>query len=431
MSETSRTLRVDYLARVEGEAALTIRLEGERAAAVELAIFEPPRLFEALLVGRAQREVPDITSRICGICPVAYLMSSARALEDALGLVVDGPLRELRRLMYLGEWIESHLLHVFLLALPDFFGYPDAVALARDRRELVQRGLRMKRAGNAIVATLGGREIHPVNVRVGGFYRAPAPAELAALLPELGWAREAARQTVAELGRLSFPEVERDFELVALYRDDEYAILDGRLVSSRGLDVAARDWEAEFVEEQVPYSTALRATRRGHGSYLCGPLARFNLSFDRLAPVAQEAAAAAGVTPPCRNPFKLIVVRAIEALHALDEAARIIERYRPPERPFVDVPARAATGAACTEAPRGTLYHRYTIDDAGLVRQARIVPPTSQNQRAIEEDLAALAPALAALPLDEATRLCERAVRNHDPCISCSAHFLRLRLERA
>jgi sulfhydrogenase subunit alpha len=430
MSASDRTIRVDYLARIEGEAALTIRLDGDQVRAVELAVFEPPRFFEALLVGRSQLEVPDITSRVCGICPVAYQMSSCRALEDALGLVVDGSLRELRRLLYFGEWIESHALHVFLLALPDFFGHPDAVSLARERRELVERGLRIKRAGNALVAALGGRAIHPVNVRVGGFYRAPTRTELAALVPELAWAREATRETVAELGRLPFPDVTRDVELVALRRDDEYAILDGRLASNRGLDIDVRDWDAHFVEAQVPYSTALRATRRGGGAYLCGPLARFNLSFDRLAPVAQQAAIDAGVTAPCANPFQAIVVRAVEILHACDEALRIIERYQPPPHPFVDVPARAASGHGCTEAPRGSLYHRYTVDATGLVRAATIVPPTSQSLHAIEADLATMAPALARLPEDEATRLAERAVRNYDPCISCSTHFLRLRIER-
>jgi coenzyme F420-reducing hydrogenase alpha subunit len=429
MSERSRTIQVDYLARVEGETGLTIRLEGARAASVELAIFEPPRFFEALLRGRSQLEVPDITSRICGICPVAYLMSSSRAIEDALGIVIDGPLRELRRLIYLGEWIESHMLHVFLLGLPDFLGYPDAVSMASEHRELVQRGLRMKRAGNSIVATMGGRAIHPVNVRVGGFHRAPTKAELSPLLPELAWGREAARETVADLAKLPFPDVDRDFELVALRHPDEYAILDGRLVSTKGLDIAVQDYDAHFVEEQVPYSTALRSTLRGRGSYLCGPLARFNLSFDRLAQIAQEAAVAAGVTTPCRNPFKMIVVRAVEVLHAFDEATRIIESYQPPDRPYVEAPIRAATGCGCTEAPRGTLYHRYSVDEEGLIGEAKIVPPTSQNQRAMEEDLAHLAPDLAALPHDEATRLAERAIRNHDPCISCAAHFLRLRID--
>ncbi len=430
MSEKRRTIRVDYLARVEGESGLTIRLSGKRATSVELSIFEPPRLFEAILVGRAQEEAPDITSRVCGICPVAYLLTSCCAIEDAHGITVDGPLRALRRLLYLGEWIESHAMHVFLLHLPDFLGYPDAPAMAKDHRALVERGLRIKRAGNAILATMGGREIHPVNIRVGGFYRAPTRAELAALAPELAWGRDAARATVEDLAKLPFPTFEGDYEFVALRHPDEYAQLDGRLVSSAGLDIAACDHETHFTEEQVAWSTAKRSMLCGRGDHLCGPLARFNLSFARLAPVAREAALAAGLSPPCRNPHKSILVRAVEILHAFDEAARIVESYAPPPRPFVDVPVRAGTGYACTEAPRGTLYHRYRVDENGLIREVEIVPPTSHNLRAMERDLAALAPELAELPREEATRIAERAVRNHDPCISCAAHFLRLQIDR-
>jgi coenzyme F420-reducing hydrogenase alpha subunit len=194
MSKRKRTILVDYLARVEGEGSLTLHLAGDLVTEARLAIFEPPRFFEALLRGRSYLEAPDITSRICGICPVAYLMSACRAMEDALGIRVEGQLRELRRLIYCGEWIESHGLHVVLLHTPDFLGYPDAMAMARDHGEWVQKGLRLKRAGNEIIRVMGGREIHPINVRVGGFYSVPRRAELEALLPELRWGREAAAE---------------------------------------------------------------------------------------------------------------------------------------------------------------------------------------------------------------------------------------------
>jgi len=430
MKERSRTIRVGTLARVEGSGALTIRLKGKQATAVELNIFEPPRFFEALLRGRSHMEVPDITSRICGICPVAYQMSSCHAIEDALGIRVDGALRALRRLLYCGEWIESHSLHAFMLHAPDFLGYPDAVAMAKDHPEAVKRGLRIKKTGNAIMTILGGREIHPVNVRVGGFYRAPTRAELRALLPEIEWALGAIGESLAWASRFSFPDFERDYEFVALRHRGEYPFTEGRIVSSRGLDVTAREFDAQCVEEQVPYSTALHARLRDRGAYLCGPLARFNLNFDRLGDVAREAALSAGLEARCRNPFKSILVRLVEILQALDEARRIIESYTPPEQPFVVVKARAATGYGATEAPRGMLFHRYTIDGDGLIADARIVPPTSQNQKTMEEDLFAMASVLADLPLSEATWRAEQAVRNYDPCISCSTHFLDCRIER-
>jgi coenzyme F420-reducing hydrogenase alpha subunit len=425
-----RTIRVDYLARVEGEGSLTIRLKNGRATEVHLAIFEPPRFFEALLRGRSYLEAPDIASRICGICPVAYLMSACHAMEHALGIRVDGQLRALRRLLYAGEWIASHGLHVFLLHAPDFLGYTDAMAMAKDHGDWVRRGLRIKRAGNAIMELLGGREIHPINVRVGGFYRVPTRSELEALLPELLWGRDASEECLRWMAGFACPELERDYEFVALRHPDEYPFCEGRVVSSRGLDIGVSDCDRHFVEEQVPYSNALHSRIDGRGAYLCGPLARFNLNCDRLHPRVRALAQEVGLTPPCRNPFKSLLVRLVEIAQSFEEAIRVIEAYERPAAPFLEAPLRAATGYGGTEAPRGFLYHRYTLDDTGTILDAKIVPPTSQNQRSIEEDLAVLAPVLAELPLDRATHRAEQAIRNHDPCISCATHYLTLRIER-
>jgi coenzyme F420-reducing hydrogenase alpha subunit len=429
VTERTRTIRVAYLARVEGEGGLTIRVRDGAVTGVQLRIFEPPRFFEAFLRGRAFGEAPDITARICGICPVAYQMSAVHALEAALGVRVEGALRVLRRLLYCGEWIESHALHVYLLHAPDFLGYPDAVRMAADHRDVVQRGLQLKKAGNEIMALLGGREIHPINVRVGGFYRVPTRAELRPLAERLRWARDAALETVRWVAGFDFPDFAPDYEFVALRHPDEYPMNEGRIVSSGGLDIAARDYDANFVEEQVPHSNALHSTLRGGGPYLVGPLARYALNFDRLSPLAKEAAHAAGLGPVVRNPFRSIVVRAIEVLWACDEALRLIAAYEPPSRPAVDVAPRAATGHAATEAPRGLLYHRYRLDAAGVIVDAKIVPPTSQNQKRIEEDIASFVAPRLGLPAERLTWACEQAVRNHDPCISCATHFLTVRVE--
>ncbi len=427
---TTRTIKVDTLARVEGEGALFIRFEGKEIKEVELRIFEPPRFFEGILRGRSQMEAPDITARICGICPVAYQMSASYAIEDAHGIRVEPAIGALRRLLYCGEWIESHVLHMVMLHAPDFLGFPDALTMAEKHGEQVKRGLRLKKAGNAIVRVLGGREIHPINVRLGGFYRAPSKGELDALLPELRWGREAAMETLRWVAAFPYPDFERDYELVALHHPDEYAVCEGRLRSNKGLDIDVHDYDACFQEQHLPHSNALHAVIVGRGAYLCGPLARINLNFEQLGPLAREAAREVGFAPPCLNPFRSLIARAIETIHAFDLAVRLIEGYVPPEAPFVAMPAAAGTGCACTEAPRGILYHRYTIDDAGLIAAANIVPPTSQNQKTIEEDLFDLAPTLAELPLAEATLLAEQAIRNYDPCISCATHFLTLKIER-
>jgi sulfhydrogenase subunit alpha len=430
-SNRTRTIRTDYLARVEGEGAMYVKLEGDEVREVKLRIYEPPRFFEALLRGRAFTEAPDITSRICGICPIAYQMSAVRAMEDACGIAIDsGPIRDLRRLIYCGEWIESHSLHVYLLHAPDFLGYPGFVEMAREHPQIAEQGLQMKKAGNTVMTLVGGREIHPINVRVGGFYRAPSGRELQVLVEPLEQARETALATVRWAAELPFPDVSREPELVALDDPGGYPIDLGRIVSDHGLDIGPAEFDSHVVEEHVEHSNALHARIRERGSYLTGPLSRYNLAFERLRPLAQESAREGGLGPTCRNPFQSIVVRAVELVEACDEALAIIARYEQPDRSAVAVTPRHAVGHGATEAPRGVLYHRYEIDEEGTILDAWIVPPTSQNQLAIEEDLRGVVERYVELP-DEQLRLrCEQAIRNHDPCISCATHFLDLTVER-
>jgi sulfhydrogenase subunit alpha len=429
-STKTRTIRVDLLTRVEGEGGLYVKVKGDTVVDVKLKIFEPPRFFEAFLRGRSCEEAAGITSRICGICPIAYQMSTVHAVEDALGIKVDGQLRALRRLIYCGEWIESHTLHVYLLHAPDFLGYPDAIQMAKDHPDILQRGLKLKKAGNEIIRFLGGREIHPINIRVGGFYKVPTKGSLRAIEEQLKWAREAALETVRWAASLPFSEFEQDFLFVAMRHETEYPFNEGRIVSNQGLDIPVHDYEQLFSEEHIAYSTALHSVLKDHDSYFVGPLARYNLNFDRLTPMAREAARAAGLRAVCRNPFQSIVVRSIEILYACDEALRIIEQYEMPEKPAVEVTLKAGTGYACTEAPRGILYHRFRFDDHGTILDAKIVPPTSQNQKAIENDLRQFIPRNIALPEEELRWRCEQVVRNYDPCISCSTHFLKLQIER-
>jgi len=425
-----RTIKVDYLARVEGEGAMWINFKGGHVDGVKLKIYEPPRFFEAFMVGRRFDEAPDITARICGICPVAYQMSACAAMEDALKVEVPAHIRHLRRLLYCGEWIQSHSLHIYFLHAPDFLGLESAVDLARTDKERLQKGMKLKAAGNAIMRAIGGREVHPVNVRVGGFYSLPDAQMVRELLPVLEEAKEIAADTVRWVAGFDFPEFEEDYEFVALHHPDCYPIESGRIASNRDLDIPARDYEAHFEEIQQPHSNALHSIHKGHGTYMAGPMARFALSHDRLSPFARALASEARLDAPVRNPFRSIIVRAVEVAYCCDEAIRLIHDYEAKGEACVPVEAGAATGYGCTEAPRGILYHRYEMDDHGMIRKAKIVPPTSQNQGQIEQDLWHFGEQYASLDDKSLQWKCEQAIRNYDPCISCATHFLKLNVKR-
>ncbi|OJX67130.1 Ni/Fe hydrogenase subunit alpha [Magnetospirillum sp. 64-120] len=429
MADT-RTIKVEALARVEGEGSLHVKVKDGQIKELHFGIFEPPRFFEAFLRGRDFREVPDITARICGICPIAYLMGASQAMEDILGITVTKPIRDLRRLIYCGEWIESHALHVYMLHAPDFLGLADALELAKVDRSLVENALRLKKVGNEILETIGGRAIHPVALKVGGFYKLPTKKQLSKLEEELKWAVETSVATVKLVGGFDFPDIQQDYNFMALRHDDEYAIHEGRLVTSSGLDFPVSQFLDHVEEEHVPWSNALHGKPKDGGNHHVGPLARYNLNHDKLGKTARAAAKAAGLGAVVKNPFQSIVVRAVELVQVCEDALKLVQGYVEPDKAFVDAPIRAGEGHGCTEAPRGICYHRYRIDSDGSVLDARIVPPTAQNQKVIELDLWKVVQANLAKSDDEIKWRAEQAIRNYDPCISCATHFLKLEMER-
>ena len=430
MSET-RSIKVEALTRVEGEGGLLVRLNGDVIEDVQLSIYEPPRFFEGFLRGRPLEEVPDITARICGICPVAYQMSAVHALEQALEITISPEIRRLRRLLYCGEWIESHGLHMHLLQAPDFFGVASGIELAGRFPDEVKRGLKLKKHGNELLEVLGGRAIHPINVAVGGFYRAPKKDELQKLIPHFEWGLQAAVDATRWVAGFDFPEFHRPYEMVSLTHPDEYPMNEGRVVSTSGLSIDVADYEKTFAEHHVAHSTALHSLKTAdRSSYHVGPLARVNLNRDRLCETAQRVADEIGFDSPCMNPFQAIIARGLEIIHAFDEALSILRDYRPFRPSRIKYEHRAGEGCAATEAPRGLIYHRYQLDAEGKVVLAKIVPPTSQNQRQIELDLIEWLPHVLSPDDRQTADDCERLIRSYDPCISCSTHFLKLTIER-
>ncbi len=421
-------IHVPVLARVEGEGTLELRVRDGTIEELRLRIFEPPRMFEKLLEGRDYAEVPDMVARICGICPVAYQMSAVHAIESLFGAQPGPWVRDMRRLFYCGEWIQSHSLHIHMLAAPDFLGSASIVEMARGHAAEVRRGLKLQALGNDIIRLLGARSVHPVGARVGGFHRAPARAQADALREKLAAALPEAEALVRWTAALDLPADEQDFTAVSLRHPREYPMNEGRLVSSRGLDIAVSEFESRFVEHQEAHSTALHSLLDGQ-PYLVGPLARLNLNFDRLPSPVRTLADSLDVKFPSRNMYHSIVARALEIVVAMREAIRILEAYEEPVSAYVGVSPRAGAGYGCTEAPRGILWQRYDIDATGKIAAARIVPPTSQNQARMEADLRSSLQSLGTQQGEAALRRRgERVIRNYDPCISCATHFLDLRV---
>ena len=430
LTDGGQVLHVGTLARVEGEGGMHIEIKDGKVEQVEVRIFEPPRFYEAFLRGRAWTEPPDITARVCGICPVAYQFSACLAIEDACGVVVPDAIRAMRRLLYCGEWIESHSLHIYLLHAPDFLGYPGAIEMAKDHGSVVERGLRLKKAGNALMTVVGGRSVHPVNVKLGGFYRMPSVAELRALRPTLAQGLEDALETVRIVSTFDFPEMEQPYTYLSLRAEAGYPIESGNVVTTDGVEFDVRDFPQHITEHHVPHSNALHGSLDGGGPYVVGPLARYTLNFDRLSSLAQEAALEAGLGTTCRNPFRSIIVRAVELVEVFHEALRIVDGWRDGVAPSVPVPARAGEGFGATEAPRGVLFHRYRLDEHGTILDAQMVPPTAQSLPSIEADLRTLVEKWITLSDHDISHRCEQAIRNYDPCISCSTHFLDLTVNR-
>lgn len=424
-----KNIDVPALARVEGEGGLYIGVKDGKVVEIRVDIYEPPRFFEGFLIGRYLQEVPDITARICGICPVAYQMSSAIAMEQALGMEIDPQAYALRRLMYCGEQIESHALHVYMLQAPDLLGQPSALDLAKIAPDVVSNALRLKKIGNNILKTIGGRSVHPVSVCVGGFHRWPDVPAIKALLPDLEWGLQTAKECVRWSLPLPYPELEVDYEFVAIHHPEEYGVMRGDVWSSKGSKISVNDFETRYLEEHVRHSNALHGHTAEGGLYLVGPLARLNLNHKQLLPEAQKELKDSKLKLPLKNPYKSLIARAIELVHFYEEAIMLVQAYQPSGPAHLPLKLRAGEGCGMSEAPRGLLYHRYKIDGRGRVQFAKIMPPTAQNLPRIEADLLILAPKLMKMEHEVATLTAEHLVRAYDPCISCATHFLKLKIE--
>lgn len=426
------SIDIPRLAHTEKEGVLEFKISGNQIDKLTLHIFEPPRQYENLLGGREYHEVMDIVARICGICPVSYQMSAAQAIESIFDIDVGLWTREMRRLFYCGEWLQSHSLHIHLLAAPDFLKFTSALDMAKEYPDEIKRGMRLQNLGNKIIQLFGAQSDFFVGACIGGFYHTPREEEVCTLLREIKSNVQNAIDLVRWVATLPLPKFSQDLIYVALRHQNEYPLNEGRLVSSRGHDISVGEFDHYFEAFQSPDSSALYCSLKGE-PYLVGPLARFNLNFDHLPQEVQDLVEEVGLEVPSHNMFDSIIIRAIEIYYVILEAIRIMENYSEMHSSRVtEIEPKAGKGYGCTEAPRGICWHAYETDERGRVKSARIIPPTSQNQLSIEKDLRdSILEFGVNQNEDDIRSLSEMIIRNYDPCVSCSTHFLDLRITRA
>lgn len=423
-------LKVPFITRLEGEGALELSAKGDKIEALHLKIFEPPRLFERFLQGKSYKDVPDLSARICGICPMAYQLTSILAMEQLFDVSLPKPLVDLRKLMNLGEWLQSHSLHIHFLAMPDFYGFDSALQMASSHGDLLKRGMQIQEAGNTLMRLLGGRSVHPVGLQVGGFSALPTADAWDNARRQVNDAIPSAIALLKWTSELDLPDFSHDFVSVSLKGDSAYPINGGEIVSSDGLRITSEHYTDHFKEHQVRHSTAFYSLLDGK-DYLVGPLARMNHNFDVLPDNIRQVARQLGIEFPSQNMFCSIQARALECLWSLFAAQQILQFECPKGDANVAYEIRPGECSFSTEAPRGLIFHRYEIDETGKVEACCIIPPTSQNQARIEQDLKY---SVSQYGLDksdmELKQFCEQLIRNYDPCISCSTHFLDFTMHR-
>ena len=426
----SYEIKVQHLARVEGEGGVWVKIKDGKIEYVEVNIFEPPRFFEAFLKGRSYLEAPDLTARICGICPLAYVMAASRAMEKILGIQLSEETDKLRKIAFYGEWIESHVLHFMFLHAPDFLGQHSIFDIAKENPQAVKDAVGLRKWGNRAIEIVGGRPVHPVGFRVGGLHRIIKKEELLPLLKNFNEVEKMARNLLEFVVNLPIPEIEYDLVLMSLKGDREYPILKGVVANNLGGEFPEDDLEKNITVEQKIYSNALHYRLKNGRPYITGPIARFNLNYDLLAPEVKDILEKAGYKAPLKNTYQSIVARAAETYHAVLEIKKLIESYSEPPQPYIEAEVRAGKGAAISEAPRGMLYHYYEIDENGKIVYANIIPPTAQNYAAMEEDIIKVQDLIVNAPREKAQRVVEMTIRNYDPCISCSVHAIKLKILR-
>lgn len=410
-------INIDYIARVEGEGSVKFEIKNGKLRNLKLNIWEPPRFFEGFLVRRRFDEVPDIVSRICGICPVSHMTTSINAIEKAMGFTPSLEIKKIRKIMSLSQIAASHLVHLYMLALPDYYRLNMISGLEKE----INRLIKLKEAVNNITALFGGRPLHPVAVVVGGFTKVPSRDEIGKIIKQLEDVKEDALETIKMISGLNYPDFSNNVEYIAIISNENYAINEGIISSISGLKVEVEDYNSYFEEHEVSYSNAKRTVLKGKDPIMVGALSRLNIKFDMLHPEAKKAAEKIGFKILEKNPYLNNVAQAIEIVHSIWECIELLDSLSIKDF-FIKVNVKEGSGSAATEAPRGMLYHQYELNRRGIIERANIVTPTAHNFLSLEESLKKLVNENINKPVKELSLLCEMLVRAYDPCFSCSVH---------
>lgn len=414
-------INVDYIARVEGEAAVKLDIKDGRLKDLKLNIWEPPRFFEGFLNNRRFDEVPDIVSRICGICPVSHMTTSIRALEKALGVTPSPEVVTIREIMAVSQIMASHLVHIYILALPDYHRLNSIAHMLPRLESEIKRLIRLKEVVNDVTALFGGRPLHPVVLVVGGFTNLPSKDMVGEMIKALEDIKGDALETLKMVSMLPFPHLASDSEYVAIHSLPGYAVNEGLIVSSNGIEVEEDKYYSVFREEEVSYSHAKRTVIKGGGALMVGALARMNHNFTLLHNDAKKAAEEIGFSVPDLNPFHNNIAQAIEVVHGVSRCIELLDTLAL-KRHEIAIRPREGEGFAATEAPRGLLCHHYVLNRRGVVERANIITPTAHNVLSIEENLRRLVQNNIDETKEEIALQCEMLVRAYDPCFSCSVH---------
>ncbi len=419
--QSSMKIDIDYIARVEGEATVKLEIEGNNLKDLKLNIWEPPRFFEGFLCRRRFDEVPDIVARICGICPVSHMTTSIRALERALGLIAPPEIVNLRRIMALSQIMASHLIHLYMLAMPDYQGFNSIADMLPKFRSEIKRLIKIKEVVNSVTSLFGGRSLHPVSMVVGGFTNLPSREMIVRMIKELKGIKGDAIEMLKIVSEFPFPYFKTDPEYVAIHTPSGYAINEGFIASNKGIKIEETEYYSVFEEGEVSYANAKGTFIKDRGSLMSGALARLNLKFGMLHEDAKEASRDIGFNIPDYNPFHNNLAQAIEVVHGISECIELLEGLTS-KIPEVQIRLREGEGFAATEAPRGLLCHHYVLNRRGVVERANIITPTSHNFMNLEENLKKLVEQFINEEKEEIVLKCEMLVRAYDPCFSCSVH---------